>query len=298
MAHSVYNKDEIIESVKGKLERYFGCEVADATQEQIYQALASTVRDEVMERRTSSRGERKRQKAKKVYYLSAEFLIGRAMHNNMINLLNEQAYVDAMDELGLNLREIGECEPEPGLGNGGLGRLAACFMDSLATLNLPAMGCSIRYEYGLFQQKIVNGYQMEMPDNWLKDGNIWEICKPSETVEVHFGGNIEEDWSTGALKIRHTDYKTVMAVPYDVPILGYDTVMVDMLRLWSARSPKTIDMADFNRGQYTRAMEEKELAEVISKVLYPDDNHIQGKELRLKQQYFFSSASVQYAPSV
>ena len=295
MAHSVYNKDEIIESVKGKLERYFGCEVADATQEQIYQALASTVRDEVMERRTSSRGERKRQKAKKVYYLSAEFLIGRAMHNNMINLLNEQAYVDAMDELGLNLREIGECEPEPGLGNGGLGRLAACFMDSLATLNLPAMGCSIRYEYGLFQQKIVNGYQMEMPDNWLKDGNIWEICKPSETVEVHFGGNIEEDWSTGALKIRHTDYKTVMAVPYDVPILGYDTVMVDMLRLWSARSPKTIDMADFNRGQYTRAMEEKELAEVISKVLYPDDNHIQGKELRLKQQYFFSSASVQYA---
>ena len=295
MAHSVYNKDEIIESVKGKLERYFGCEVADATKEQIYQALASTVRDEVMERRTSSRGERKRQKAKKVYYLSAEFLIGRAMHNNMINLLNEQAYVDAMDELGLNLREIGECEPEPGLGNGGLGRLAACFMDSLATLNLPAMGCSIRYEYGLFQQKIVNGYQMEMPDNWLKDGNIWEICKPSETVEVHFGGNIEEDWSTGALKIRHTDYKTVMAVPYDVPILGYDTVMVDMLRLWSARSPKTIDMADFNRGQYTRAMEEKELAEVISKVLYPDDNHIQGKELRLKQQYFFSSASVQYA---
>ncbi|MFR2458977.1 MAG: glycogen/starch/alpha-glucan phosphorylase, partial [Christensenellales bacterium] len=148
MAHSVYNKDEIIESVKGKLERYFGCEVADATKEQIYQALASTVRDEVMERRTSSRGERKRQKAKKVYYLSAEFLIGRAMHNNMINLLNEQAYVDAMDELGLNLREIGECEPEPGLGNGGLGRLAACFMDSLATLNLPAMGCSIRYEYG------------------------------------------------------------------------------------------------------------------------------------------------------
>ena len=295
MALTVYDKDEIIESVKGKLERYFGCEVADATQEQIYHALASTVRDQVMERRTSSRGERKRQKAKKVYYLSAEFLIGRAMHNNMINLLNEKAYVEAMQELGIDIQNVAECEPETGLGNGGLGRLAACFMDSLATLELPAMGCSIRYEYGLFQQKIIDGFQVEMPDNWLKDGNIWEICKPSETVEVHFGGYIEEDWSTGALKVKHCDYKTVLAVPYDVPILGYDTVMVDMLRLWSARSPKSIDMASFNRGQYTRAMEEKELAEVISKVLYPEDNHMQGKELRLKQQYFFSSASVQYA---
>ena len=295
MGLTVYDKNEIIESVKGKLERYFGCEVADATREQIYHALASTVRDQVMERRTSSRGERKRQKAKKVYYLSAEFLIGRAMHNNMINLLNESAYVEAMKELGIDMLSVAECEPEPGLGNGGLGRLAACFMDSLATLDLPAMGCSIRYEYGLFQQKIVNGFQVEMPDNWLKDGNIWEICKPSETVEVHFGGYIEEDWSDGTLKVKHRDYNTVLAVPYDVPILGYDTVMVDMLRLWSARSPKTIDMDRFNRGQYTRSMEEKELAEVISKVLYPDDNHIQGKELRLKQQYFFSSASVQYA---
>ena len=295
MGLTVYDKNEIIESVKGKLERYFGCEVADATRDQIYHALASTVRDQVMERRTSSRGERKRQKAKKVYYLSAEFLIGRAMHNNMINLLNESAYVEAMKELGIDMLSVAECEPEPGLGNGGLGRLAACFMDSLATLDLPAMGCSIRYEYGLFQQKIVNGFQVEMPDNWLKDGNIWEICKPSETVEVHFGGYIEEDWSDGTLKVKHRDYNTVLAVPYDVPILGYDTVMVDMLRLWSARSPKTIDMDRFNRGQYTRSMEEKELAEVISKVLYPDDNHIQGKELRLKQQYFFSSASVQYA---
>ena len=297
MALTVYDKDKIIESVKGKLERYFGCEVSDATQEQIYHALASTVRDQVMERRTSSRGERKRQKAKKVYYLSAEFLTGRAMHNNMINLLNEPAYVEAMKELGVDIMQVSECEPEPGLGNGGLGRLAACFMDSLATLNLPAMGCSIRYEYGLFKQKIVNGFQVEMPDNWLKDGNIWEICKPSETMEVHFGGYIEEDWSSGSLKVKHHDYKTVLAVPYDVPILGYDTVMVDMLRLWSARSPKTIDMASFNSGQYTRAMEEKELVEVISKVLYPDDNHLQGKELRLKQQYFFSSASVQYALS-
>ena len=295
MGLTVYDKNEIIESVKGKLERYFGCEVADATRDQIYHALASTVRDQVMERRTSSRGERKRRKAKKVYYLSAEFLIGRAMHNNMINLLNESAYVEAMKELGIDMLSVAECEPEPGLGNGGLGRLAACFMDSLATLDLPAMGCSIRYEYGLFQQKIVNGFQVEMPDNWLKDGNIWEICKPSETVEVHFGGYIEEDWSDGTLKVKHRDYNTVLAVPYDVPILGYDTVMVDMLRLWSARSPKTIDMDRFNRGQYTRSMEEKELAEVISKVLYPDDNHIQGKELRLKQQYFFSSASVQYA---
>lgn len=295
MALTVYDKDKIIESVKGKLERYFGCEVSDATQEQIYHALASTVRDQVMERRTLSHGERKRQQAKKVYYLSAEFLTGRAMHNNMINLLNESAYVEAMKELGVSIRAVEECEPEPGLGNGGLGRLAACFMDSLATLELPAMGCSIRYEYGLFHQKLVNGFQVELPDNWLKDGNIWEICRPAETVEVHFGGYIEEDWSEGRLKVKHHDYKTVLAVPYDMPILGYDTSMVNMLRLWSARSPKTIDMYSFNRGQYTRAMEEKELAEVISKVLYPEDNHLQGKELRLKQQYFFSSASVQYA---
>ena len=295
MTLSNYTKDEIIASVKGKLERHFGCEVSDATQDQIYMALANTVRDQVMERRTSSRGERKRQRAKKLYYLSAEFLIGRAMHNNMINLLNETAYVEAAKELGIDIQSVAECEPEPGLGNGGLGRLAACFMDSLASMNLPAMGCTIRYEYGMFQQRIVDGFQVEMPDNWLRNGNIWEICRPNETCEVHFGGYIEEDWSSGTLKVVHRDYNTILAVPYDVPILGYNTSMVNMLRTWAARSLNSIDMANFNDGRYSRAMEEKALTEVISGVLYPDDKHEEGRELRLKQHYFFSSASVQHA---
>lgn len=290
-----FSKEEIKASIVGKLQRHFGCEIADATTAQLYQALASTVRDEVMARRTASRGERKKQQAKKLYYLSAEFLTGRALHNNMVALVNERAYREALDELKVDKSIIFEQEPEPGLGNGGLGRLAACFLDSLSTLKLPAMGCTIRYEYGLFRQHIVDGYQVELPDNWLENGNMWEICRPAETVEVHFGGYLQEYHENGRLKYRHLDYKTVQAVPYDMPVLGYDSTMVNMLRTWSARSPKKIDMQQFNRGQYVQALEEKELCEVISKVLYPEDNHYEGKELRLKQQYFFSSASVQHA---
>ncbi len=290
-----FSKEEVKASIVGKLQRHFGCEIADATTAQLYQALASTVRDEVMARRTASRGERKKQQAKKLYYLSAEFLTGRALHNNMVSLVNEPVYLEALDELGVDKSIIFEQEPEPGLGNGGLGRLAACFLDSLSTLKLPAMGCTIRYEYGLFRQHIVDGYQVELPDNWLENGNMWEICRPAEAVEVHFGGYLQEVHENGRLKYIHMDYKTVQAVPYDMPVLGYDSNMVNMLRTWSARSPKKIDMQQFNRGQYVQALEEKELCEVISKVLYPEDNHYEGKELRLKQQYFFSSASVQHA---
>ena len=287
--------EEIKASILEKLERNYGCDITDATRVQIYDALAQTVKDEVMRRRTASRGERKKQKCKKLYYLSAEFLVGRALHNNMVSLVNEQAYVTALHELGLDASRIFEEEPEPGLGNGGLGRLAACFLDSLTTLKLPAMGCTIRYEYGLFRQKIVDGYQVEMPDNWLENGSMWEICRPDQTQMVRFGGYVENYDDNGRTRYRHLNYSTVQAVPYDVPVLGYDSCMVNMLRCWSARANKTLDMQSFNRGEYTRAIEEKELAEVISKVLYPEDNHYEGKELRLKQQYFLSSASVQYA---
>ena len=289
--------EEIKQSICSKLQNNFGCELSDATPQQLYQAVARTVRDEVMRRRTASRGVRKRDHMKKLYYLSAEFLTGRALHSNIINLVNEDNYMHALKELNIDPDVIYELEPEPGLGNGGLGRLAACFLDSLTTMQLPAMGCTIRYEFGLFRQKLIDGYQAEVPDNWLDSGNLWEIPRPDQTVEVHFGGYLEEYQENGRLKYRHLDYKTVEAVPYDIPVVGYDTTMVNMLRVWSARSKKRIDMASFNQGQYIRAMEERELAEVISKVLYPNDNNYEGKELRLKQQYFFSSASIQYAVS-
>ncbi len=214
----------------------------------------------------------------------------------MIALTNEREYMEAFAELGIDKSLIFEQEPEPGLGNGGLGRLAACFLDSLSALKLPATGCTIRYEYGLFRQKIVDGYQVEMPDNWLDNGNLWEIARPDQAVEVHFGGTVERYMDGfGRTRFRQVGSYMVEAVPYEMPVLGYDSAMVNMLRTWSARSPKSIDMPSFNRGEYVQAVEQKELAEIISKVLYPEDNHTAGKELRLKQQYFLSSASVQYA---
>ncbi len=296
MGYQKMTEEQIARSIVSKLQRHFGCELADATPNQIYQAVASTVRDEIMQRRAESRGVRKEAKSKKLYYLSAEFLVGRALHNNMIALTNEREYMEAFQKLGIDKSLVFEQEPEPGLGNGGLGRLAACFLDSLAALQLPAMGCTIRYEYGLFRQKIVDGYQVEMPDNWLDNGNLWEIARPDQAVEVHFGGTIEQYVDgIGRTRYRQAGSYMVEAVPYEMPVLGYDSTMVNMLRTWSARSPKTIDMPSFNRGEYVQAVEQKELAEVISKVLYPEDNHAAGKELRLKQQYFFSSASVQYA---
>ena len=239
-------KSELLE----KLSTSFGSGLDEATDEQIYQALALMVRDEVMARRSASRGVRKQTGAKKVYYLSAEFLVGRALHNNMVNLVNEKNYLRALEELGIDKTVIFEQEPEPGLGNGGLGRLAACFLDSLTTLKLPAMGCTIRYEYGLFRQKIVDGYQVEVPDNWLESGNVWEVARPDQTEHIQFGGWLEEYTENGRLKFRLHDATTVDAVPYDVPVVGYDSTMVNMLRLWSARSPKRIDLESFNSGQY------------------------------------------------
>lgn len=285
----------IQKSIIGKLQRYDGCALADATPQQLYKAVASTIRDQIMQQWMADREARRSSKSKQLYYLSIEFLMGRSLHNNMLNLCATETYQKAFAELGLRLEDILKEEPEPALGNGGLGRLAACFMDSLATLNLPAMGCTIRYEYGLFRQRIVDGQQVELPDSWLEHGNAWEIPMLEDAVEVHFGGYVKEEWQDDVLRVVNGDYKTVIAIPHDMPVVGYGGTAVDTLRLWSARSPKHIDLASFGRGDYARAMEERELAEVISKVLYPEDNHYEGKMLRLKQHYFFTSASLQYA---
>jgi len=289
-----YDKDYICQQVRIKIERNFGCSLEEATDDQKYAAISMTVRDQMMEKLTASRHRRHESKSRRLYYLSVEFLMGRALNNNVNNLLQTEAYAQACKEMGIRPGDISETEQDPGLGNGGLGRLAACFLDSIATLDLPAMGCSIRYEYGLFRQKIIDGQQVEEPDNWLENGNIWEIPIPSEAKEVHFGGRVEVDDTVTPARVHHLDYSTVIAMPYDMPCVGYDTDVVVPLRLWSARAPKRIDMARFNSGDFVRANDELDTAEAISKVLYPDDNHYSGRELRLKQHYFFTSATVQY----
>ena len=294
MPATKFDKESIKNTIIGKVQRYNGLPIEEASNAQIYRALASTVRDQIMQKVVECRDIRKKSKGKRLYYLSVEFLMGRSMYCNMLNLLSTKEYTEALQELGIDLREILKEEPEPGLGNGGLGRLAACFLDSLSSLNLPAMGCTIRYEYGLFRQKIVDGQQVELPDSWLDNGNAWETAKMEDTCEVHFGGHVEEITINGQQKFVTRDYYTVEAVPYDMPVVGYDAVTVNPLRMWSARSPKKLDLKDFSEGRYVQASEEIELAETISKVLYPEDRHYEGKMLRLKQHYFFTSASLQY----
>ena len=289
-----FDKKSIKESIVGKLQRHNGRSIQEATPQQIYRAVASTVRDQIMQKFIASREERKRTNPKRLFYLSVEFLMGRSLHCNVINLVSTKEYTQALKELGVDIREILKEEPEPGLGNGGLGRLAACFMDSLSSLDLPAMGCTIRYEYGLFRQKIVDGQQVELPDSWLDNGNEWEVPSMQDACEVKFGGHVEEIELNGVKKYVTKDAYTVQAVPYDMPIVGYDTKTVNPLRMWSARSTNKLDLGDFGEGKYVQASEEIELAEVISKVLYPEDKHYEGKMLRLKQHYFFTSATLQY----
>ena len=279
--------------ILGKLKRHFGKTLENASMEHIYQACALCVRDEIMDRWINARNKVDKQGKKMVLYMSAEFLIGRALVNNMINLEIFDKYKAALDYMGVDIHQVEQEENDAALGNGGLGRLAACFLDSLSTLNLPAMGCGIRYEHGLFRQRILDGSQVEMEDNWIETGDVWEVENPEEEVEIHFGGEIHEVWTEKGLKIEHYNYSSVLAVPYDMPIVGYNTKMPAALRLWSARAKNNLDMTFFNRGDYTRAMEERELAEVISKVLYPEDNHEAGRQLRLKQFYFFTSATMQ-----
>lgn len=294
MPTTSFDKDSIKASIIGKLQRYNGRTIEEASNGQIYRALASTVRDQIMQKWMISREERKTNNNKRLFYLSVEFLMGCSLYTNILNLVSLDAYKQALDELHIDVDKVLQEEPEPALGNGGLGRLAACFMDSLASLDLPAMGCSIRYEYGLFRQKIVDGQQVELPDYWLGNGNVWEMPVMEDACEVHFNGHVEMGNENGRTVFRHVGYNTVEAVPYDMPLVGYDTSTVNSLRLWSARAPKRIDLSDFNHGHYVQASEEKELAEAISNILYPEDNHYEGKLLRLKQQYFFTSATLQY----
>ena len=283
-------KAEII----GKVNRHFGKVMEEATPHMIYSACALTVRDRIMEKWAHSHRQVKEEGSKKLYYLSFEFLMGRLLSTNVLNLMQTEDYEVVLNDLGYTLPEVAELENDAGLGNGGLGRLAACFIDSLTTLDLPAYGCTLRYEYGLFRQKIVDGFQTELPDTWLEHGNAWEVARPEEAVKVSFGGEVNSYWEDGKMKISYSNERTVLAVPYDVPLCGYDSKIINKLRLWGAQSATDFNMHAFNSGDYSRAIEEKELASVISKVLYPEDNHTEGKELRLKQQYFLVSATLQW----
>lgn len=278
----------------GKINRHFGKVLEEATPQMIYSACALTVRDKIMEMWAVSHREVKNEGSKKLYYLSFEFLMGRLLCTNILNLMQTEDYEAVLEDLGYTLPEVAELENDAGLGNGGLGRLAACFIDSLTTLDLPAYGCTLRYEYGLFRQKIVDGYQTELPDTWLEHGNAWEVARPEEAVKVSFGGECYTYWEDGCMKVGYKNERTVLAVPYDVPLVGYDSKIVNKLRLWGAQSATDFNMAAFSAGDYARAIEEKELASVISKVLYPEDNHTEGKELRLKQQYFLVSSTLQW----
>ena len=280
--------------IEGKISRHFGKTLEDATPKMVYTACALTARDQIMSKWAISHKQVKEENSKKLYYMSFEFLMGRLLASNVLNLMQTETYVNALKALGYDLADVVELENDAGLGNGGLGRLAACFMDSLTTLDLPAYGCTIRYEYGLFRQKIVDGFQTELPDTWLENGNAWEIARPEESVTVKFGGEVYTDWNDGHFSFRYENAHTIIAMPYDVPLVGYDSKIVNKLRLWSAKAPDVMNMQEFNSGNYIRSTEERQLAELISKVLYPEDNHTEGKELRLKQQYFLVSATLQW----
>ena len=292
-----FDKERFIEDVKTNVRKLYRTDLQYASQEQIFQAVADVIEDTIINQWMDSCKRFGEQKNKIVYYLSMEFLIGRALGNNLLNLGEYEDVKEALDELGLDINAIEDQEPDPALGNGGLGRLAACFMDSLATGGYHAYGCGIRYHYGMFRQKIENGYQKEVPDNWLKNGYPFELKRPEHAKEVRFGGNtrIEYDPATGRNRFIYENYSSVRAVPYDIPIVGYKNGVVDALRIWDAEAINRFELASFDRGEYEKAVEQDNLARTITEVLYPNDNHMAGKELRLKQQYFFISASVQEA---
>ncbi len=279
--------------IQGKLSRYFGVSPKEATKDQIYKAVVMSVRDILLEKRQQFHKVMKSKKGKRVYYLCMEFLLGRSLKNNIYNLGLGEEYEKALEYFNLTLDDLYEQEPDAGLGNGGLGRLAACFMDALASGNYPAMGYSIRYEYGLFKQKIVDGWQLELPDVWLPGGEVWLTQRSDKSCTVKFDGWVKEDWSEHGLKVTYGGYKEVEAVAYDMMISGKDSEAVSVLRLWRARNISHFDMKLFSQGDYLRCMQEENEAEVISKVLYPADDHYEGKSLRLKQQYFLVSASLQ-----
>ena len=297
MINKQFKKEAFKESVKENVKFLYRKTLEEATQEQIFQAVSYTVKDVIIDNWLESQNAFKEQDPKIVYYMSMEFLMGRALGNNLLNLTAYNEVKEALEELGLDLNVIEDQEPDPALGNGGLGRLAACFLDSLATLNYCAYGCGIRYHYGMFKQKIENGFQVEVPDNWLKNGYPFELRRPEYAKEVHFGGyvRVEYDPGTGSNRFIHEGYQAVKAVPYDMPILGYNNDIVNTLRIWDAEPIVDFGLDSFDKGDYKKAVEQENLARNIVEVLYPNDNHMAGKELRLKQQYFFVSASLQAA---
>ena len=284
-------KKEVINNVKN----LFRKTIDEATPQQIFQAVSYAVRDDIIDRWIATHKEYEERNAKTVYYLSMEFLMGRALGNNLINLTSYEQIKEALDEMGFDLNFIEDQEPDAALGNGGLGRLAACFLDSLATLGYPAYGCGIRYRYGMFKQAIEDGYQIEKPDNWLKDGNPFEVRRPEYAVEVKFGGYVRTECRDGKNYFVHEDYQSIRAVPYDLPVIGYGNNVVNTLRIWDAEAIQEFNLNSFDKGDYQKAVEQQNLARNLVEVLYPNDNHYSGKELRLKQQYFFVSASIQRA---
>ncbi len=284
---------EVKENIESKLARYFGASNKDATREQIYKSVALTIKDILTEKRKAFKNKVNENGAKRVYYMCMEFLLGRSLKTNLHNLGLTDEYEKALGELGFSLEELYECEPDAGLGNGGLGRLAACFMDSLSSLDYPATGFSICYVYGLFKQMIVDGMQIELPDVWLPGGEVWLVPRTDRIFHVRFGGKVHEKWENGKCEIFYEDAEEIEAVPYDMMISGADSEAVSQLRLWRARDIKNFNMGLFTQGMYTKALEESTNASIISKVLYPSDNHTEGKLLRLTQQYFLVSASCQ-----
>ena len=297
MTNEMFKKEAFKKSVKDNVKFLYRKTIEEATQEQIFQAVSYTVKDVIIDNWLATQKAYEEQDPKIVYYMSMEFLMGRALGNNLINLCAYGEVKEALEELGFDLNCIEDQEPDPALGNGGLGRLAACFLDSLATLNYAAYGCGIRYHYGMFKQKIENGYQIEVPDNWLKNGYPFELRRPEYAKEVHFGGyvRVEYDPKKGGNKFIHEGYQAVKAIPYDMPITGYDNDVVNTLRIWDAEPIVDFELDSFDKGDYKKAVEQENLARNIVEVLYPNDNHYAGKELRLKQQYFFVSASLQAA---
>ena len=297
MTNEMFKKEAFKKSVKDNVKFLYRKTIEEATQEQIFQAVSYTVKDVIIDNWLETQKAYDEQDPKIVYYMSMEFLMGRALGNNLINLCAYGEVKEALEELGFDLNCIEDQEPDPALGNGGLGRLAACFLDSLATLNYAAYGCGIRYHYGMFKQQIKDGYQIEVPDNWLKNGYPFELRRPEYAKEVHFGGYVraEYDAEKGATRFIHEGYQAVKAIPYDMPITGYDNDVVNTLRIWDTEPIVDFELDSFDKGDYKKAVEQENLARNIVEVLYPNDNHYAGKELRLKQQYFFVSASLQEA---
>ncbi len=280
------------ELIENKLSHFFGVTTENASYEQYYRAVAMILCEMMGEGRADFTQRADKAGTKRVYYLSMEFLMGKSLRNNLYNLNLQKTFTSALKDFGVNIEKLYDCEPDAGLGNGGLGRLAACYLDGLATQEYPARGYSILYEYGIFKQKLIDGWQTELPDNWLPGGDVWLMPREESTVEICFEGRVEEIWEDHYHHVELKDYTSIQAVPYDMFVAGKDGKGISVLRLWTAKAPG-LDMTLFNQGDYMRAMEKNAMAEVISKVLYPADNHPEGKSLRLRQQYFFVSASIQ-----